>query len=98
MSHTDDETPQPPRKGNADPEYRRNRRANLRPFNLELSPTQRQNLRSIATHRGISMAAVLRQQIKAAYTMDCAGRPLCASGRQCLVPHLHPEQPDPQDL
>lgn len=77
--------------GMADPEYRRKRRAARKPFNFELDKTRREQLEQVAMARGISQAATLRQLITAAFAMDVKNDPMCASGRKCFMPHVHPQ-------
>lgn len=86
-------TPLPPPSGMADKEYRTARRKKRPPFNFELDPDRRDQLRQVADSRGISMGATLRQLISTAYLMDIQDRPHCASGRDCFMPHLHPHYP-----
>jgi len=85
------DTDKPPRTdGMHDKTYRNNRRKRKPPFNFELDPDRRKQLREIADMRAISMGAVLRQLISTAYLMDVKKAPQCASGRTCFMPHMHP--------
>lgn len=78
-----------------DAAYRKRRRTTLHPFNFEMDDHRRDQLRTVANRRGISMGATLRQLISAAYLMEVQQRPHCVTGRECYMPHLHP-QPQPQ--
>jgi len=90
-----DPAPSKPTTGMQDPEYRKKRRKTKHPFNFEINDTRRLQLRKVADTRGISMGATLRQLIAAAYTMDVDHKPVCASGRACFMPHMHPHEPVP---
>lgn len=87
------QTPLPPPQPKPDPAYRQNRRKTMTPFNFELDKPRRAQLREIADIRGISMGATLRQLISTAALMHLEDRPHCVSGRDCFMPHIHPQAP-----
>ena len=91
MTIPDENAHHEPPKDMTDPEYRRIRRKTMVPFNFELDKPRRAQLRQIADIRGISMGATLRQLISTAALMHLEHRPHCVSGRDCFMPHIHPQ-------
>ena len=62
--------------------------------NVLLDAPHRAALFQLAKHLDISMGAVIRRAIRFAYTFHVLQQPTCANGGRCLVPHMHPKQPD----
>lgn len=77
------------KKSMSDPDYRRIRRGEKKPFNFEITEAIRDKLHAVAHYRAQSMGATLRQLILISYAMQLDDKPICANGQNCLMPHLH---------
>lgn len=69
-----------------------------RSFNLGLSPTDDARLKKLEERLDKTRSQVIRDLINFAHAMFIEGRPTCATGMMCIVPHLHPKQPSTRDL
>ncbi len=58
-------------------------------FNVLLSREEYDMLRALAKETSTNMSIVLRQSLRARYSMQIQKLPMCASGINCFVPHMH---------
>lgn len=58
-------------------------------FNVLLSTDLKAQLEQLSIECGETKGQVLRKLIAYAFAMRFQAHPICASGRPCLVPHLH---------
>jgi hypothetical protein len=63
-----------------------------RKFTVLLSQDDDNKLNAVCDQTQESKGAAIRRFIRAAYAMQCAGQPVCASGMRCFVPHMHQAQ------
>ena len=64
-------------------------------FNVLFTPDLQAQLDHLAHVSGESRGAVIRKLIAHAFAMRFQAHPICASGRPCLVPHLHVSSAQP---
>lgn len=58
-------------------------------FTALLTAEDDAKLKALCNLDNESKGAVLRQAIRAQYAMRVAGRPTCATGKECYVPGMH---------
>lgn len=58
-------------------------------FQIRFSARERKQLARLADARNVSEAQIVREAVAAKFRMEIDGLPTCASGMQCLVPHMH---------
>lgn len=66
-----------------------------RPFQFLLTPDLMAQLEQLSIESGESKGSIIRKLIQHAFAMRFQAHPICASGRPCLVPHLHVGQSAP---
>jgi len=64
-------------------------------FNVLMSLSDFEMLEAIATSLRTSKGQVVRNLIYSAHTMMILDQPVCANGRQCIAPQLHPRATNP---
>jgi len=66
--------------------------------NIIFSKEEHEQLKAYAAKNHQSVGALIRTLFRHAYYMDEHGKPVCANGTKCFVPHLHPTPTPPTPL
>jgi len=61
--------------------------------NLTFDEASKAMLDALASHERKSRSQVLREAVYARYLHAVTGRPCCATGSDCLCPHMHQFRP-----
>lgn len=68
----------------------------IRSVNILIDEPRFQNLVALASFKGISRSAVIRQLIDNDFKHSLSQRPTCANGHACFVPQMQHYQPPVQ--
>lgn len=69
----------------------------MHPLQVLLTDDLRNDLSDLSSRLNASRGFIVRQLIKHAADMLFRNRPRCVSGKDCIVPHLHPPPEPPRE-
>jgi hypothetical protein len=64
-------------------------------WHLKMTPTEKRMFDQLSERTGIAKSVLVRDLIRAHFTMTLTLSPTCANGRQCMCPQLNVVQPLP---